>query len=110
MNDAERDEVEDALRRVVDPELGINIVDLGLVYAVVVGGGAIDVTITATSPACPLGEELRREAEAAIRRAVPGVESVRVALVWEPPWTPDRMRADARRRLGWDDGTREGKA
>jgi metal-sulfur cluster biosynthetic enzyme len=93
-------QVRQALRRVVDPELGINVVDLGLVYAVDVRDGDVSVAITMTSPACPLSEYVTAEAEAAIRREVPGVRSVRVALVWDPPWRPEMMAEAARRQLG----------
>ena len=94
-------QVREALRRVLDPELGINVVDLGLVYAVEVQDGRVRVAMTMTSPACPLGESLTAEAEAAIRRSVPRVTAVTVDLVWEPPWRPDMMSEATRKQLGW---------
>jgi metal-sulfur cluster biosynthetic enzyme len=90
-----------ALRNVIDPELGMNVVDLGLVYGAEVENGQARVRMTMTTPACPLGEALTEQAERAIRRAVPGVQSVTVDLVWEPPWKPSMMSAAARARLGW---------
>lgn len=90
-----------ALRQVLDPELGINVVDLGLVYEVTIGPDRIGVALTMTSPACPLGGQLRSEAEAALRRAAPGVTHVEVRLVLDPPWHPALMSDAARRQLGW---------
>jgi metal-sulfur cluster biosynthetic enzyme len=96
-----RDRVIDALRSVIDPELGIDIVELGLVYAVDVDGGHVRVALTTTSPACPLADMVTSDAEVRAR-AIPGVESVEVRLVWEPPWGPERMSPTARRALGWE--------
>jgi metal-sulfur cluster biosynthetic enzyme len=91
--------VRDALRQVIDPELGINIVDLGLVYGVEIGGSHVRVVMTMTSPACPLGSYLTDLIDSMVKWRVGGVEEVEVALVWEPPWNPDRMSADAKRQL-----------
>ena len=93
--------VRDALREVIDPELGINVVDLGLVYRIEAEPDRLSVAMTMTTPACPLGEHLAAQAEAAVRRAAPQVAEVQVRLVWEPPWSPDLMSPDAKRRLGW---------
>jgi metal-sulfur cluster biosynthetic enzyme len=95
----ERDVLE-ALRGVQDPELGINVVDLGLVYDVAVRPGAVEVALTMTSPACPLGDQMKAEAESALRRAAPGA-SVTVHVVLDPPWHPALMSEAAKRRLGW---------
>jgi metal-sulfur cluster biosynthetic enzyme len=94
------DRVREALRLVIDPELGINVVDLGLVYGVDVEDGDVRVKVTMTTPACPLSEYVTTNAEAAVWQNVPGVKSVDVALVWEPPWKPDMMSDEARARLG----------
>ncbi len=96
-----RDDVLEALRQVDDPEIGINVVDLGLVYGVEVAAGVVRVTLTMTSRACPLGPHMVEQAEAAIRQRSPEAVDVAVDLVWEPPWTPERMSAEARRQLGW---------
>lgn len=91
----------DALLHVIDPEVGINIVDLGLVYRIEVTDGQIEVDMTMTTAACPLGPQLREEAESAIRRHLPKAESIVIRLVWDPPWTPERMSPRARTELGW---------
>lgn len=84
----------------LDPELGISVVDLGLVYRLEADAGAIDVDLTMTTPACPLGEHIARQAEARLA-ALPGVTHATVRLVWEPPWTAERMSPAAREALGW---------
>jgi metal-sulfur cluster biosynthetic enzyme len=95
-----RHRVVDALGTVLDPELGISIVDLGLIYGVDVEDGDVLVRLGMTTPACPLGEQIVVDAEACLR-STDGVQDVRVELVWEPLWSPERMSADARRELGW---------
>lgn len=95
------DSVRGALCRVLDPEVGINVVDLGLVYDVRVQDGRVGVTMTMTTPACPLGEALTEQAEAAIRQHVPGVTSVTIDLVWDPPWQASMMSDVAKKQLGW---------
>jgi metal-sulfur cluster biosynthetic enzyme len=89
-----------ALRDVVDPEIGLSILELGLVYGIDVAGGNIRVRLTMTSPACPLGEQIVRDAEARLQ-AIEGAAGVRVELVWDPPWSPERMSAAAKELLGW---------
>ena len=93
--------VREALRHVIDPELGINVVDLGLVYDVTLQDGDVSIAMTMTTPACPLGETLTEQAEARIRQNVPGVKSVMVDLVWDPPWRPAMMSDAAKEQLGW---------
>jgi metal-sulfur cluster biosynthetic enzyme len=94
-------EILDALRGVVDPEMGINVVDLGLVYEATARDGDVHVVMTMTTAACPLGESMADEADAMIRRRVRGVKSVKIQLVWEPAWQPSMMSAAAREQLGW---------
>lgn len=89
------DEVRAVLRGVTDPELGINIVDLGLVYGIEVRGSRILVTMTLTTPACPRGPTLVEDVERTLQRAFAGHEAD-VSLVWEPHWTPERMAEDVR--------------
>jgi metal-sulfur cluster biosynthetic enzyme len=91
----------DALRTVLDPEVGENIVDLGLVYRVEAGPDAVAVDITMTTPACPASGSIAEEAEAAIRRACPEAAEVTVEVVFDPPWTPERMSEEVKRRFGW---------
>ncbi|MFL6566691.1 MAG: metal-sulfur cluster assembly factor [Burkholderiales bacterium] len=94
-------EVREALKSVEDPEAGMNIVDLGLVYAIVAQPGRVLVEMTMTSPACPVGPYLVDEAAAAIRNVAAEGTQVQVELVWEPPWTPERMSPQAQSRFGW---------
>lgn len=93
--------IADALRGVIDPEIGLSIVDLGLVYGVDAGEGWCDVQLTMTSAACPLGDLIVGDAKAALVDSLPEGTNVDVMLVWEPPWTPDRMTDGARARMGW---------
>ena len=81
----------ESLAGVVDPELGLSIVDLGLVYGVRIDGARVAVTMTLTAPGCPLHEVMAEWARAAVA-AIPGVERVDVAITFDPPWTPARMR------------------
>jgi len=89
-----------ALRRVKDPDLQLNIMDLGLVYAIAVDGTTVKVDMTLTSPACPSGPELMTNAETEIK-SLPGVEKVEVNLVWAPFWTPEKMEPRVRAYLGF---------
>lgn len=94
------DQVKLALRRVKDPELNLNIIDLGLVYAITVAGADVKVDMSLTSPGCPSGPEIMSEAEAQLK-AIPGVGKVEMELVWSPPWTPDRIEPRVRAYLGF---------
>lgn len=96
-----RARVLEALRNVLDPELGVNVLDLGLVYDVTLAGEEVRIDLTMTSPACPLGDVLIADTERTVRRLVPAAGRVEVRLVWQPPWTPERMSEAARRQLGW---------
>lgn len=94
-----------ALKTVIDPEMGLDVVALGLVYGIGrEDDGTVAVRLGTTSPSCPLGSFLCDEAAMAVRRAVPGAPSVTVALTTDPPWTPDRLSPEARRSLGWGEG------
>jgi metal-sulfur cluster biosynthetic enzyme len=100
MTDRLAEHVRDALRVVIDPELGENIVDLGFVYDIAVAGGAVRITMTATTPGCPATSFLKDGAQAAAS-AVPGVVSADVTMTFEPLWTPDRIQPGARASLGF---------
>ena len=90
----------EVLRTIFDPELPVNIYELGLIYGIDVDPqGAVTVRMTLTSPACPVAESLPPEVEAKVR-AIDGVTDARVELVWDPPWTPDRMSEAARLEAG----------
>lgn len=94
------DAVREVLReRVIDPELGINVVDLGLIYDVEIAEGRISVDMTLTTPGCPLAGTLAAQVEETLRQAFPG-HDVEVSLVWEPRWTPEMMSEEARRHFG----------
>jgi len=92
--------VREALRSVLDPELGLDIVSLGLVYRIEHDGDDVEVDLTMTTPACPLAESIREEAERAITSAFPSAKP-KVTLVWSPPWDARRLSADAKEALGW---------
>ncbi|HEX9083580.1 MAG TPA: metal-sulfur cluster assembly factor [Gemmatimonadaceae bacterium] len=94
------DQVKLALRRVKDPDLQLNIIDLGLVYGIAVDGTTVKVDMTLTSPACPSGPELMTNAETEVGK-LPGVEKVEVNLVWMPFWTPEKMEPRVRAYLGF---------
>ncbi len=95
------DKVLRALGTVLDPEIGLDVVSLGLVYDVQIDDDDnVRVSLTMTTPACPLSEQIVHDAEDAIR-VLAGAPSVDVTLVWEPAWTPDRMSDAARDELGW---------
>ena len=96
-----RQPVIDALRRVVDPEVAMNIVDVGLIYGVAVSAGTLHAQVTMTSAACPVADLIIEEVEAELDRALPTDMLIQVDLVWDPPWTADRMSASAKRFMGW---------
>ncbi|HEX7785666.1 MAG TPA: metal-sulfur cluster assembly factor [Methylomirabilota bacterium] len=89
-----REQITEALRDVFDPELGMSVVDLGLIYDLAIDGGRIDVTMTLTTQGCPLHDAMTEWVRQAIAR-IPGVQQVEVSIVFDPPWTPDRIRQDA---------------
>jgi FeS assembly SUF system protein len=98
----DRDRVLQALRSVHDPEIPVNIYDLGLIYGLDISpNGDVHIRMTLTSPACPVAGALPAQVEASVRE-VPGVQSVRAELVWDPPWTPDRMSEAARLQLNME--------
>lgn len=88
------------LRSIYDPEIPVNIVDLGLIYDLKIGpDGAVVVAMTLTTPNCPVAASMPSQVETAVK-GVEGVASARVELVWTPPWSPDRMTEEARLELG----------
>jgi len=93
---ATRAQITDALRDVFDPELGVSVVDLGLIYDLAIDGGRVHVTMTLTAPGCPLHDAMAEWVRRAVGR-IPGVEEVLVTIVFDPPWTPARIRQDASR-------------
>lgn len=93
------DQVKLMLRKVKDPELNLNIVDLGLVYEVRVDDGVVAIDMTLTSPGCPAGPQIMTEIERVVR-AIAGVEDVVLNLIWTPFWTPDRIEPRVRAYMG----------
>jgi metal-sulfur cluster biosynthetic enzyme len=95
-----QEEVVDALRVVEDPELGMDIVELGLFYGAEIDGPRVKVTYSLTSLGCPVGPMIEQQIHDVVE-AIPGVEEVETELTWDPPWTPDRMSDDAKFILGF---------
>ena len=93
--------VREALRRVDDPEAGMNIVDLGLVYGVEVGADTVHVDLTMTTAACPMAEMIADEVRDVIVSITPAGTRIDIELVWDPPWTPDKMTGIAKDHFGW---------
>ena len=94
------EQVLDALRNVYDPELGINIVDLGLVYAVDVSDGRVHIEYTLTTMGCPIGPLIEQQMQSCLA-SVPGVQEVETEMVLRPPWSPEMMSEEAKAALGF---------
>jgi metal-sulfur cluster biosynthetic enzyme len=94
------DEVEEALTNVIDPELGLDFVELGLVYGIEVDGGDVEITFTLTSPGCPIGPQVSDQMKEFVGE-LDGVENVNPSMTFSPPWTPDLMSEDAKFALGY---------
>lgn len=90
----------EALKQVYDPEIPVDVVNLGLVYDVGIEGGDVRIKMTTTSPGCPVGDYLAQEVERILGK-LEGVARVRVEFVWDPPWSPELMSADGKKFLGW---------
>ncbi len=97
---ADQEALVSALKTVKDPELNVNVVDLGLVYSIQTHEDQVDVEMTLTSPACPAGPDILRNAVVELEK-VEGVNKANVRLVMSPPWTPERMSDEARDELGY---------
>ena len=93
------DQVKLALRKVKDPELNLNIVDLGLIYDIAVDGSEVQVDMTLTSPGCPAGPQIMGDVERVLK-ALPGVSNVAINLVWQPFWSPDKIEPRVRAYMG----------
>lgn len=101
-DEAIEEEAWNRLYEVYDPELGINLVDLGLIYDLASDHGKVHVTMTLTVPGCPMSDSMPPAIQSVIN-VIPGVEDVHVDLVWDPPWDPDRITEEGKRALGWLD-------
>lgn len=95
------EEVLTVLRSIIDSEIGMNIVDLGLVYGVEVSDHKLHVDLTMTTPACPMGEMILDDVREVLSSLEPADVEIDISLVWDPPWSPDRMSEYARKQLGW---------
>jgi metal-sulfur cluster biosynthetic enzyme len=96
----DEDEVTEALTNVIDPELGLDFVELGLIYGVEIDGGNVGVTFTLTTPACPIGPQVSEQIVEFVSE-LEGVEQVTPTMVFTPPWSPDKMSEDAKFALGY---------
>ena len=96
----EEEEVLEALTNVIDPELGLDFVELGLVYGVEIDGGTVHITFTLTTPACPIGPQVSEQIEEFVGE-LPGVQNVTPTMVFTPPWSPEKMSEDAKFALGY---------
>jgi metal-sulfur cluster biosynthetic enzyme len=96
----DEDEVIEALSNVIDPELGLDFVELGLVYGVEIDEGTVNVTFTLTTPACPIGPQVSEQMKEFVGE-VEGVQEVVPNMVFTPPWTPEKMSEDAKFALGY---------
>ena len=94
-------QVRDILRQVIDPEVGMNIVALGLVYRVEVAPGNLVIEMTMTSPACPMGDMIVGDVRAALAKVLPDSFEPDIRLVWEPPWNPSMMNEATKQHFGW---------
>lgn len=91
----------EVLKTIYDPEIPVSIYDMGLVYGIEIDDeGRVKVAMTLTAPGCPVAETLPEEVRDKVRK-VPGVKDATVEIVWDPPWTPDRMSEEAKLELGW---------
>jgi metal-sulfur cluster biosynthetic enzyme len=100
MSDLTADDVEAALANVIDPELGLDFVELGLIYGVEIDAGNVHVTFTLTSPGCPIGPQVAEQIDEFVSE-LDGVGAVTSEMTFMPPWTPDRMSEDAKFALGY---------
>jgi metal-sulfur cluster biosynthetic enzyme len=91
--------VYEMLKQVYDPEVGINIVDMGLIYGVEIEGKKIDLIMTLTSPACPAGPHILNQVDSMLKE-MEGIEDVDIRVVWTPPWSPDMLSEEAKDQLG----------
>jgi len=98
----EEQQIRNILRQVIDPEVGMNIVALGLVYRIEAAADRVVIEMTMTSPACPMGEMIMEDVHAALAKGLPDTVKVEVSLVWEPPWNPSMMDEASKQHFGWE--------
>lgn len=93
--------IRESLKEVIDPEVGVNIVDLGLVYEVKINPEEVYIEMTMTSPTCPLSGVITRNMDQILRKTFPDLGEMTIELVWDPPWSPEKMSDAAKNQLGW---------
>jgi metal-sulfur cluster biosynthetic enzyme len=91
----------ETLKNVIDPEIGVNIVDLGLVYQVEIRPDEVYIKLTMTSPACPLHGIITKNMDDVLRQNFPDLGKMTIEVVWDPPWSPEMMSKTAKQKLGW---------
>ena len=96
-----KEQICESLKQIFDPEIGVNIVDLGLVYNIEIKPEEVHIQLTMTSPACPLHGVITRNMDQVLRRTFPDLGPMTIELVWEPPWKPEMMSDAAKKQLGW---------
>ena len=89
----------DKLKQIYDPEVGINIVDMGLIYSLDIADNKVEITMTLTSPGCPAGPQILSQIDTQVK-TLDGIEDVDIKVVWSPPWSPDMLSEEARDQLG----------
>ncbi|MBI3347363.1 MAG: metal-sulfur cluster assembly factor [Burkholderiales bacterium] len=99
--EALREPIEQALRRVIDPEIALSIVDVGLIYAVDIVAQRLHLRMTMTSAACPVADVILDDIDTELDRVLPEGMQVELEMVWDPPWTPERLSPEARIFMGW---------
>jgi metal-sulfur cluster biosynthetic enzyme len=87
------------LKQIYDPEVGINIVDMGLIYSLDIAENKVEITMTLTSPGCPAGPQILSQVDSQVK-TLDGIEDVDIKVVWSPPWSPDMLSEEARDQLG----------
>ncbi len=93
--------IHEALRTVIDPEIGLNIADLGLIYETRLDASTVTVIMTMTTPACPMAEMIVTDVKSSLKQPSRKISSVNVEVVWEPPWTPEMVSDQGREQMGW---------
>ena len=95
------EQIRETLKKILDPEIGINIVDLGLVYQIELRPEELYIQITMTSPTCPLSGVITRNMDQVLRKTFPDLGEMTIELVWDPAWSPELMSDTAKKQLGW---------
>ncbi len=95
-----KDQVMQKLEEVIDPEIGLNIVEMGLIYGVEIKEDSVNVKMTLTAPGCPLQNTLVAIAKDSLQQ-IPGIKDVKIEIVWDPPWHPSMLSEDAKKKLGF---------